>query len=195
MTVFQTVVGSPILPSRTNTWAIFYSRDTLTTSSKLSPATILFLRSKPHFSHLWIIDHSPPFSSACTGFITPPHPEARSPGSRSTCLLQRHLGQWLVYPLPSTSTPQFSQQKFSIFLINAMVCVLSPPVQMRSDPHRESDNGQILENVLPLKSWHPPRLPTHFRQQDKRQKCRYHMDRKEKDGDTFKLGQYKTHRN
>lgn len=129
-TVFQTVVGSSILPTRTTSLCInkasrckhysfnFNLAETLMTSLKLSSLEILFLPLLPHFWHLWIKDHSPPFSSASIGSISPAQFSDRSPGNTSTCRLQRHLGQWFVNPSPPTPSPQCPQTKSSILLLN-----------------------------------------------------------------------------
>ena len=88
------------------------------TLSILSSLTILFLRKCLHFRHCCVKIYSPFFSSMSIGFIKPPHSAARSPGLISTCLLHKQFGQWLVYPLPLTFAPQFSQTKSSIFRWN-----------------------------------------------------------------------------
>ena len=67
-----------------------------------------------HFSHWWMIRYFGVVPSSRIGSIMPPHTALLSPGSISTCLLQRHCGQWLVYPSPVTWVPQCSQTKSSI---------------------------------------------------------------------------------
>ncbi len=87
--------------------------------SKLSRVESLFLWILPHFWHFWTTRHSPAFSSVPTGSIKPQQSFARSPGKSSTCLLQRQCGQWLVYPSPSTFSPQCSQLKSSFVRLNS----------------------------------------------------------------------------
>jgi len=79
-------------------------------------------RMKPHRVHLCMIRETPPEETrALCGSIEPPQREARSPGFSSTCLLQRHAGQWLVYPLPVTRAPHSSQTKSSMLRIKRFI--------------------------------------------------------------------------
>jgi hypothetical protein len=102
-----------------------YSLIILIISSKLSFFEVLFLFSYPHLIHRWIIIYSPSLASTLTGFISPRQSDSRSPGWRSTCLLQRQFGQWLVKPLPFTFAPQFPQTKSSIFRVNFKVILIN----------------------------------------------------------------------
>ena len=77
----------------------------------------------PHFSHLWVIMKVSPDFSTATGFIIPPHVDARSPGVLSTCFEYKHCGQWFVYPLPVTVAPQCAQVKFSMRFVKRFITV------------------------------------------------------------------------
>ncbi len=93
----------------------FWSRDDMEIIvSKLSFIDVLFFLSFLHFVHLCVIIYSSFLISTAIGSISPRQSSCLSPGLISTCLLQRHCGQWLVYPFPVTEYPQFSQVKFSI---------------------------------------------------------------------------------
>lgn len=85
-----------------------------------SPDVTLFLFSRPHIWHRCSITYSGEVPSSATGFMSPWQAAARSPGLTSTCLLHKHFGQWFVYPLPSTCTPQCSQVKSSIVRLKAI---------------------------------------------------------------------------
>ena len=75
----------------------------------------------PHFSHLCVIINSPPRDSMDIGRIMPRQFDWRSPGLLSTCRDHKHFGQWLVYPLPKTSAPQWAQVKFSFTFVNLFI--------------------------------------------------------------------------
>lgn len=83
-----------------------------------SAATRLEL-SAPQRLQRWMIAHSPPLrTQTATGSMMPPQSAARSPGSMSTCRLERQLGQWLRWSLPAPcgvqSRPQTLQVKVSL---------------------------------------------------------------------------------
>ena len=66
-----------------------------------SAATRLELRA-PQRLQRWMMAHSPFFrTQTAMGSMIPPQSEARSPGSMSTCRLERQLGQWLRWSLPA----------------------------------------------------------------------------------------------
>ena len=48
------------------------------------------------------------------GSMIPPQSEARSPGSMSTCRLERQLGQWLRWSLPAFSGVQSLPQTLQV---------------------------------------------------------------------------------
>ena len=50
------------------------------------------------------------------GSMIPPQSEARSPGSMSTCRLERQLGQWLRWSLPAFSGVQSRPQTLQVKL-------------------------------------------------------------------------------
>ena len=64
------------------------------------------------------VDDRPLAALAATGSMMPPQSAARSPGSMSTCRLERQLGQWLRWSLPAfcgvQSRPQTLQVKVSL---------------------------------------------------------------------------------
>ena len=85
----------------------------------LSSAAIRLELSFPHILHRWINAHSPFFfTHTATGSICPPHVDARSPGSSSTCRLPRQFGQWFRWLLPASSgmtiLPQILHTKLSL---------------------------------------------------------------------------------
>ena len=85
----------------------------------LSSAADLLDESVPQRLQRWIIAHSPPFlTHTATGSIIPPQSERRSPGSMSTCRLERQLGQWFLWSLPAPSgttvLPQTLHTKVSL---------------------------------------------------------------------------------
>ena len=85
----------------------------------LSSAAMRLESILPHRRQRWTMAHSPPLrTQTATGSITPPQADALSPGSSSTCRLQRQFGQWLrgVLPAPSgtTTRPQFLQVNTSL---------------------------------------------------------------------------------
>ena len=82
-------------------------------AASISSSRTRFARRKPQRSHSCTSFHRPPVRNTSTGPISPPHGDARSPGCTSTCLLQRHFLQWLVYPSPVLAVPQRSQTKSS----------------------------------------------------------------------------------
>lgn len=84
-------------------------------SWKLSSGTLLLRLMVLQSTQRWTITNSPWICSMPTGSISPWQVFCLSPGLISTCLLYRHLGQWLVYPLPRTSWPQLPHWKSSIF--------------------------------------------------------------------------------
>ena len=75
----------------------------------------------PHFSHLCVIINSPPRDSMDIGRIMPRQFDWRSPGLLSTCRDHKHFGQWLVYPLPKTSAPQWAQVKSSTCFVKRFI--------------------------------------------------------------------------
>ena len=78
----------------------------------LSLLDTTFLRSVPHRAQRCTRTYSDAPSTPI-GSMSPRHFSKRSPGCISTCALQRHFGQWFVYPLPSTRAPQCAQVKSS----------------------------------------------------------------------------------
>src|SRR3989344_4019864 len=94
------------------------------TAAGSSPSAVFTALSSPHFVHLWMMRGSVAEPSMRIGRIWPPHSSALSPGFTSTCLLQRHFGQWLVYPFPRTKNPHCSQVKSSLVLWNFFVEVI-----------------------------------------------------------------------
>ncbi len=84
----------------------------------LSSARTRLELSSPQRLQRWMIAHSPLLRThTAMGSMTPPQSEARSPGSMSTCKLQRQFGQWLRWSLPApagtTGLPQLRQLKVS----------------------------------------------------------------------------------
>ena len=85
----------------------------------LSSAATRLELSVPQRLQRWMIAHSPPLrTQTATGSMMPPQSAARSPGSMSTCRLERQLGQWLRWSLPAfrgvQSRPQTLQVKVSL---------------------------------------------------------------------------------
>ena len=85
----------------------------------LSSAATRLELSAPQRLQRWMIAHSPPLrTQTATGSMMPPQSAARSPGSMSTCRLERQLGQWLRWSLPAScgvqSRPQTLQVKVSL---------------------------------------------------------------------------------
>ena len=85
----------------------------------LSSAATRLELSAPQRLQRWMIAHSPPLrTQTATGSMMPPQSAARSPGSMSTCRLERQLGQWLRWSLPAPcgvqSRPQTLQVKVSL---------------------------------------------------------------------------------
>ena len=85
----------------------------------LSSAATRLELSVPQRLQRWMIAHSPPLrTQTATGSMMPPQSAARSPGSMSTCRLERQLGQWLRWSLPAPcgvqSRPQTLQVKVSL---------------------------------------------------------------------------------
>ena len=85
----------------------------------LSSAATRLELSAPQRLQRWMIAHSPPLrTQTATGSMMPPQSAARSPGSMSTCRLERQLGQWLRWSLPAfcgvQSRPQTLQVKLSL---------------------------------------------------------------------------------
>ena len=96
----------------------------------LSSAATRLELSAPQRLQRCMIAHSPPFrTQTATGSIIPPQSLSRSPGSISTCRLDRQFGQWLRCELPAfsgnTGLPQTLQVKVSL-----QACVCSNPFQM-----------------------------------------------------------------
>lgn len=84
-------------------------------ASGLSSPAQRLAPSVPQARHRWMITHSPaPRTVTEMGSIRPPQPAARSPGTRSTCLLVRQCGQWLRCAVPEacigTSRPHPMQR-------------------------------------------------------------------------------------
>ena len=65
--------------------------------------------------------NSLPRDSIDIGRIMPRQFDWRSPGLLSTCRDHKHFGQWLVYPLPKTSAPQWAHVKFSTHFVNLFI--------------------------------------------------------------------------
>ncbi len=85
----------------------------------LSSAATRLELSVPQRLQRCMIAHSPPLrTQTATGSMMPPQSAARSPGSMSTCRLERQLGQWLRWSLPAPcgvqSRPQTLQVKVSL---------------------------------------------------------------------------------
>ena len=81
-----------------NTKSSFFDISIIVFISSSSIVRCLF--SLPQISHLCVIINRVPSGATDIGRIIPPHVAARSPGLLSTCRDHKHLGQWLVYPLP-----------------------------------------------------------------------------------------------
>ena len=84
----------------------------------LSSAAVRLELSAPQRLQRWMTAHSPPRrTQTAMGSMMPPQSDARSPGSTSTCRLERQLGQWLRWSLPAFSgvhsRPQTLQVKLS----------------------------------------------------------------------------------
>lgn len=85
----------------------------------LSSAATRFEDIAPHLRQRWTIAHSPFFlTQTAMGSMIPPQSEALSPGSISTCRLERQLGQWFLWSLPApcgtTVRPHTLQTKVSL---------------------------------------------------------------------------------
>lgn len=85
----------------------------------LSSAATLLELSAPHLRQRWMMAHSPlPRTHTAIGSMMPPQSASRSPGSISTCRLERQLGQWLRWSVPAasgvTNRPHTLQVKLSL---------------------------------------------------------------------------------
>ena len=68
----------------------------------VSSAATRFEDIAPHLRQRWTIAHSPFFlTQTAMGSILPPQSAALSPGSISTCRLERQFGQWFLWSLPA----------------------------------------------------------------------------------------------
>lgn len=112
-------------------------------ASILSPSSACWRIVLPHCSHLCVMIKPSPDFSTPTGRIIPPHVAVRSPGLLSTWRDHKQFGQWFVYPLPRTRTPQCAQVKSStrrvnFFIITPTRCDTSGSVHLlrpvRPDP-------------------------------------------------------------
>ena len=81
----------------------------------LSSAATRFELKCPHLLHRWMIAHSPPLrTQTATGSMMPPQSLSRSPGSMSTCRLDKQFGQWLRWSLPAFSGVQSRPQTLQV---------------------------------------------------------------------------------
>ena len=81
----------------------------------LSSAATRFELSAPQRLQRWMIAHSPPLrTQTATGSMMPPQSLSRSPGSMSTCRLDKQFGQWLRWSLPAFSGVQSRPQTLQV---------------------------------------------------------------------------------
>lgn len=115
----------------------------------LSSAATRFEDIAPHLRQRWTIAHSPFFlTQTAMGSMIPPQSEALSPGSISTCRLERQFGQWFLWSLPAPCgtavRPHTLQTKASLqaWVLNNLfhtVCVcfrdsfFLPKIELRED--------------------------------------------------------------
>ena len=79
----------------------------------LSSAATRFEVRAPHMRQRWTIAHSPFFlTQTAMGSIMPPQSAALSPGSISTCRLERQFGQWFLCSLPYSAPAHFADKSF-----------------------------------------------------------------------------------
>lgn len=81
----------------------------------LSSAATRLELSAPQRLQRWMIAHSPPLrTQTATGSMMPPQSLSRSPGSMSTCRLDKQFGQWLRWSLPAFSGVQSRPQTLQV---------------------------------------------------------------------------------
>ena len=81
----------------------------------LSSAATRLELSAPQRLQRWMIAHSPPLrTQTATGSMMPPQSLSRSPGSMSTCRLDKQFGQWLRWSLPAFSGVQSRPQALQV---------------------------------------------------------------------------------